>query len=94
MLKKALIAVAVLAVAAPGLAIAKGSKKAAAEEAAQGPSAPIPYSQLAEEDAKLNGPAPKARHAKKAKKAAAADSAAAAPAKNAAAADSAAAPAK
>jgi len=26
---------------------------------------PIPYSQLAEADAKLNGPAPKAHHAKK-----------------------------
>ena len=40
MLKSALIAVAVLAVAAPGLAMAKG-KKAAAEESVQGPAAPI-----------------------------------------------------
>jgi len=77
MLKSALIAVAILAVAAPGLAVAKASKKA--EPAADGPSAPIPYSQLAEEDAKLNGPAPKHHAAKKmAKKA---DAAAAAPAK-------------
>jgi hypothetical protein len=76
MLKKALIAVAVLAIAAPGLAVAKGKK--AAEEAAQGPAAPIPYSQLAEEDAKLNGgaKAPKATKHKASKKA---DAAAAAP---------------
>lgn len=69
MLKSALIAVAVLAVAAPGLAVAKGKK--AAEATADGPAAPIPYSQLAEEDAKLNGPAPKhhAAHKKAAKKA-------------------------
>lgn len=60
MLKRALIAVAIVAVAAPGLAMAKGKK--AAEEAANGPAAPIPYSQLAEEDAKLNGPAPRAKH--------------------------------
>lgn len=64
MLKKALIVVAVLAVAAPGAALAKG-KKAAAEESAQGPAAPIPYSQLAEEDAKLNGPAPRHHAARK-----------------------------
>ena len=83
MLKSALIAVAVLAVAAPGFALAKGAKKAAAEEAAPATSGPIPYSQLAEEDAKLNGPAPKAHRAKKAppKKAADADASAAAPAK-------------
>jgi hypothetical protein len=78
MLKKALIAVAVLAIAAPGLAVAKGSKKAA-EEAAQGPSAPIPYSQLADEDAKLNGKAPKAAKAKKKSSKKADDAAAAAP---------------
>jgi hypothetical protein len=60
MLKRALIAVAIVALAAPGLAAAKG-KKAAAEEAA-GPSSPVPYSQLAEEDAKLNGPATHAKH--------------------------------
>jgi hypothetical protein len=59
MLKRALIAVAVVALAAPGLAAAKGKK--AAEEAA-GPSSPVPYSQLAEEDAKLNGPATHAKH--------------------------------
>jgi hypothetical protein len=83
MLKSALIAVAILAVAAPGLAAAKG-KKAAAEQTADGPSAPIPYSQLAEEDAKLNGPAPKHHAAKKAAKKADADAStagAAAPAK-------------
>jgi hypothetical protein len=83
MFKRALIAVAVIAIAAPGLAMAKGSKKAA-EEAAQGPSAPIPYSQLAEEDAKLNGKAPKATKKKASKKAAAeapAADASAAPAK-------------
>jgi hypothetical protein len=76
MLKSALIAVAVLAVAAPGLAAAKGKKTAAAEQAADGPPPPIPYSQLAEEDAKLNGPAPKHHMAKHhaAKKAAAASS--------------------
>lgn len=53
MLKRALIAVAVVAMAAPGLAVAKGKK--ASEESVSGPPAPIPYSQLAEEDAKLNG---------------------------------------
>ena len=79
MLKKALIAVAVLAIAAPGLAVAKGSKKAAAEDAAQGPAAPIPYSQLADEDAKLNGKAPKATKAKKKSSKKADDAAAAAP---------------
>ncbi len=81
MLKSALIAVAVLAVAAPGLAVAKGAKKAPAEQAADGPAAPIPYSQLAEEDAKLNGPAPKHHAAKKSAKKADADASAAAPAK-------------
>ena len=80
MLKSALIAVAIVAVAAPGLAMAKGAKKTA-EAAADGPSAPIPYSQLAEEDAKLNGPAPAKHHAKKAAKKADADASAAAPAK-------------
>jgi len=65
MLKHALIAVAVVAVAAPGLALAKGHKKSAAEDAAQATSGPIPYSQLAAEDAKLNGPAPKKHMAKK-----------------------------
>ena len=63
MLKSALIAVAVIAVAAPGLAMAKGSKKA--DEAVQGPAAPIPYSQLAEEDAKLNGTGGAKHHAAK-----------------------------
>jgi hypothetical protein len=56
--------------------MAKGSKKAA-EEAANGPAAPIPYSQLAEEDAKLNGPAKKHVVKKKASKKAAASAAAA-----------------
>ena len=85
MLKSALIAVAVVALAAPGLAVAKGAKKAA-DEAVQGPAAPIPYAQLAEEDAKLNGGAKAAKPAKKkgTKKAAA----------EAPAADSSAAPAK
>jgi len=64
MLKSALIAVAVVAIAAPGAALAAKAKKAA-EEVANGPAAPIPYSQLAEEDAKLNGPAPKHHAAKK-----------------------------
>jgi hypothetical protein len=76
MLKSALIAVAVVAIAAPGLAMAKGSKKAA-EEAANGPSAPVPYSQLAEEDAKLNGTGAKhhmAKHHAAKKEAAAASS--------------------
>lgn len=80
MLKSALIAVAVIAVASPGLAVAKGAKKAA-EEAAPGPSAPVPYSQLAEEDAKLNGSGVK-HHVAKKKAAKTADAAApAAPAK-------------
>ena len=64
MLKSALIAVAVVAIAAPGAALAAKAKKAA-EEVANGPAAPVPYSQLAEEDAKLNGPAPKHHVAKK-----------------------------
>jgi hypothetical protein len=81
MLKSALIAVAVLAVAAPGLAVAKGAKKAAAAESVQGPAAPIPYAQLAEEDAKLNGKA----EAKPAKKKGAKKAAAEAPAADAAA---------
>jgi hypothetical protein len=81
MLKKALIAVAVLAIAAPGLAVAKGAKKAAAaDESAQGPSAPIPYSQLAEEDAKLNGGAKQKAPKKKSAKKADADASASAPA--------------
>jgi hypothetical protein len=83
MLKRALIALVVVAVAAPGLAAAKGKK--AAEEAVNGPAAPIPYSQLAEEDAKLNAPASHAKHhaAKKkvSKEAAQAGSAESAPAK-------------
>jgi hypothetical protein len=62
MLKRALIAVAVLAIAAPGLAAAKGKKAA---DTAPESTGPIPYSQLADADAKLNGPAPKAHHAKK-----------------------------
>lgn len=60
MFKRALIAVAIVAFAAPSLAAAKGRK--AAEEVANGPSSPIPYGQLAEEDAKLNGPATHAKH--------------------------------
>jgi hypothetical protein len=79
MLKSALIAVAVIAVAAPGLAMAKGKK--AAEEVANGPSAPIPYSQLAEEDAKLNGTGAKHHVAKKKAEKKADAPAAAAPAK-------------
>jgi len=75
MLKRAILAVAVVAIAVPGLALAKGKKAAPAAEATAGP---IPYSQLAEEDAKLNGPAPKRHAAKKkapAKEAPAADAA-------------------
>ena len=80
MLKSALIAVAVVAIAAPGAALAAKAKKAA-EEVANGPAAPIPYSQLAEEDAKLNGSGTK-HHAAKKKTAKTADAAApAAPAK-------------
>jgi hypothetical protein len=60
MLKRAIIAVAVLAIAAPGLAAAKG--KRVADDAADANAGPVPYSQLAEADAKLNGPAPKAHH--------------------------------
>ena len=63
MFKRAIIAMAVLAIAAPGLAAAKGKK--AADDTADANSGPIPYSQLADADAKLNGPAPKAHHAKK-----------------------------
>ena len=73
MIKRAIIAVSVLAIAAPGLALAKGKKAADTTEATAGP---IPYSQLAEEDAKLNAPAPK-HHAKR-KAAAKADAAPAA----------------
>jgi hypothetical protein len=78
MLKSALIAVAVVAIAAPGLALAKGKK--AADEAVQGPSSPIPYSQLADEDAKLNGTGAR-HHVAKKKAAAKKAAAAAAPAK-------------
>jgi hypothetical protein len=63
MLKRAIIAFAVLAIAAPGLAMAKGKK--AADDGADANAGPVPYSQLADADAKLNGPAPKAHHAKK-----------------------------
>ena len=63
MFKRAIIAMAVLAIAAPGLAMAKGKK--AADDTADANAGPIPYSQLADADAKLNGPAPKAHHAKK-----------------------------
>ena len=62
MLKQALIAAAVLAIAAPGLAVAKGKKAA---ETAETTSGPIPYSQLADEDAKLNGSGAKHHMAKK-----------------------------
>lgn len=77
MLKHALIAVTVLTIAAPGLATAKAKKSA--DDTTQTTSGPIPYSQLADEDAKLNGPAPKAHkaHKKAAKDAAAAPAAAA-----------------
>ncbi len=59
-LKTGLIATAIIALAAPA-AFAKTAKKAA-EAAADGPSAPIPYDQLAAEDAKLNGKGGGAKH--------------------------------
>lgn len=80
MFKSALIAVAVVAIAAPGLAVAKGAKKSA-DEAVQGPAGPIPYSQLAEEDAKLNGTGAKHHVARKKTAAKKAEAAPAAPAK-------------
>lgn len=49
-------------------AMAKSKAAAPAEPATSGP---IPYSELAAADAKLNGPAPKARHHMAKKKAAA-----------------------
>jgi hypothetical protein len=79
MLKRALIAVAVLAIAAPGLAAAKG-KKAAADETAGLPTGPVAYSDLAGADAKINGPAPKHHAAKKKAAKAAADADASKPA--------------
>lgn len=72
MLKTALIAVTVLAVAAP--AMAKGAKKAETAPAGWENAAPIPYSDLAAADAKINGAAPAKHHA--AKKKAAKDDAA------------------
>lgn len=63
MLKRALIAVAVLAIAVPGLAAAKGKKSA--DDTAGLPTGPVAYSDLAAVDAKMNGPAPKHHAAKK-----------------------------
>ncbi len=65
MFKRALITVAVLAVATPGLALAKGKKAADTSGAAEANAGPVPYSQLASEDAKLSGPAPKHHSARK-----------------------------
>ena len=76
MLKTALIAVTVLAVAAP--ALAKGAKKAETAPAGWENAAPIAYTDLAAADAKING-APAKHHAAK-KKAAKADAPAAEPA--------------
>ena len=64
MFKRALIAVAVLAIAAPGLAAAKG-KKSADDDTAGLPTGPVAYGDLAAADAKMNGPAPKHHMAKK-----------------------------
>ncbi len=63
MLKTALIAVTVLAVAAP--AMAKGAKKADTAPAGWENAAPIPYSDLAAADAKINGGGAPKHHAKK-----------------------------
>jgi hypothetical protein len=62
MLKSALIAAAVLALAAPGMASAKGAKKAPEDATAGLPTGPVAYSDLADVDAKMNGPAPSAKH--------------------------------
>ena len=70
MLKTALIAVTVLAVAAP--ALAKSAKKAETAPAGWENAAPIPYSDLAAADAKINGGAAAPKHHMK-KKAAKAD---------------------
>jgi len=81
-LKTGLITTAIIALAAPA-AFAKSAKKDA-EATADGPSAPIPYDQLAAEDAKLNGKGGGAKHhaakkaAKDAAKAGSADAGAAA----------------
>jgi hypothetical protein len=61
MFKTALIAAAVMAVAAPAFA-AKASHKA--DAAAEATSGPIPYSDLAAADAKLNGGGPRKHTAK------------------------------
>jgi hypothetical protein len=80
MLKSALIAAAVLALAAPGLANAKGAKKAPEDATAGLPTGPVAYSDLADVDAKMNGPARAKPKAAKKKTAASAE-AAGAPAK-------------
>jgi hypothetical protein len=67
MLKSALIAATVLALAVPGLASAKGAKKAAEDSTAGLPTGPVAYSDLAAADAKMNGPAPAAHKAAKKK---------------------------
>ncbi len=77
MLKTALIAVTVLAVAAP--AMAKGAKKAETAPAGWENAAPIAYSDLAAADAKINGGGGAPKH--HAKKKAAKDDAAATAAK-------------
>ena len=63
MLKTALIAASILAVAAP--AMAKGAKKAETAPAGWENSAPIAYGDLAAADMKINGPAPKHHMMKK-----------------------------
>ena len=75
MLKTVLIATAILAMAAPAAYAKSAPKKAAAAASDDGPAAPIPYDQLAAEDAKLNGTGGAKHHVakKKAAKPAAAD---------------------
>jgi hypothetical protein len=73
MLKTALIAVTVLAVAAP--ALAKGAKKGETAPAGWENAAPIPYSDLAAADSKINGGGGAKRHTTRSKGAKAADQA-------------------
>ena len=76
MLKTALIAVTVLAVATPVLA--KGAKKAETAPAGWENAAPIAYSDLAAADAKINGGGAAPKHHAKKKAAAKSDAPAAA----------------
>jgi hypothetical protein len=67
MLKTALIAVAVVAIAAPAAFAKPTHKKDDATAGADGPGAPIPYDQLAAVDAKMNGGGGAKHHAAKKK---------------------------